>query len=88
MNGRALPTDAPEMQAMVAYIKFISSGVEPDQRLPGLGTGRMPELNRAADPNRGEPLYLRNCAACHNNEGSGERRSIPGSDLGYVFPPL
>ena len=27
MNGRPLPIDAPEMQAMVAYIKFLSSGV-------------------------------------------------------------
>jgi thiosulfate dehydrogenase len=88
MNGRVLPTDAPEMQAIVAYIKFISSGVAPDQRLPGLGTGRMPELKRAAEPGRGEPLYLRDCAACHNSQGSGERRSIPGSDFGYVFPPL
>lgn len=69
MNGRALPTDAPEMQAIVAYIKFISSGVAPDQRLPGLGTGKMPELNRAAEPARGEPLYLRDCAACHKAKG-------------------
>jgi len=88
MNGRELPTDAPEMQAIIAYIKFISSGVAPDQRLPGLGTGKMPELNRAAEPARGEPLYLRDCAACHNSQGSGERQGIPGSDFGYVFPPL
>jgi thiosulfate dehydrogenase len=88
MNGRALPADAPEMQAIVAYIKFISSGVAPDQRLPGLGTGKMPELNRAAEPARGEPLYLRDCAACHNSQGSGERQGIPGADFGYVFPPL
>ena len=27
-------------------------------------------------------------AARHNIDGSGERRSIPSSDLGYVFPPL
>jgi thiosulfate dehydrogenase len=88
MNGHQLPPDAPQMQAIVAYIKFISSGVAPSQRLPGLGTGRMPELDRAADPARGEPLYRAKCAACHGEQGSGERRSIPGTDLGYVFPPL
>ena len=44
MNGRPLPVDAPEMQAIVAYIKFLSSDVAPDQRLPGMGTGHMPEL--------------------------------------------
>ena len=37
------------MQAMVAYIKFISRGVEPDQRLPGLGTGRMREVPETDD---------------------------------------
>ena len=88
MNGRPLPNDAPEMQAFVAYIKFLSTGVAPDQRLPGLGAGRMPELNRPANPTRGEPHYARNCAPCHGNNGSGVRGSIAGSDLGYVMPPL
>jgi thiosulfate dehydrogenase len=88
MNGRSLPNDAPEMQAIVAYIRFLSTGVASDQRLPGLGSGRMPELKRAADPARGEHHYMRICASCHNTDGSGLLRSIAGSDLGYVMPPL
>jgi thiosulfate dehydrogenase len=88
MNGRPLPVDSPEMQAMVAYVKFISSGVAPDQRLPGLGTGHMPELMRAASPARGERLYARACAACHTGEGLGLRTSTADSDLGYLVPPL
>lgn len=88
MNGRPLPHDAPEMQAIVAYIKFLSTGVARDQRVPGLGTGQMPELRRAAAPARGEPHYLRNCAACHNTDGSGVRGSVAGSDLGYIMPPI
>jgi thiosulfate dehydrogenase len=88
MNGRPLANDAPEMQAIVAYIKFLSTGVARDQHLPGLGTGQMPELKRAADPARGEPHYARHCAACHHTDGSGVRGSIAGSDLGYVMPPL
>jgi thiosulfate dehydrogenase len=88
MNGRPLPHDAPEMQAIVAYIKFLSTGVARDQRVPGLGTGQMPELRRAAAPARGEPHYLRNCAACHNTDGSGVRGSIAGSDLGFIMPPI
>ena len=54
MNGRPIPNDAPEMKALVAYIKFLSTGVPPGEKLPGLGTGTMPELNRAADPVRGQ----------------------------------
>jgi len=88
MNGRALPNDAPEMQAIVAYIKFLSSGVAPGERLPGLGAGHMAELSRAADPRRGEPLFARVCAACHNTDGSGIRRGTAGTDLGYLNPPL
>ena len=88
MNGRALPADAPEMGAIVAYIKFLSSGVAAGQRLPGMGSGHMPELNRAADPQRGRPIYARICAACHNSDGSGVAYDVAKTDLGYVDPPL
>jgi thiosulfate dehydrogenase len=88
MNGRALPADAPELQAFVAYIKFLSTGVPPDQRIPGLGAGKIPELDRAADPVRGRAIYVAECQSCHNTDGSGIRRSLPTTDLGYMVPPL
>ncbi len=88
MNGRALAVDAPEMQAIIAYIKFLSSGVAPGQRVPGMGSGQMPELDRAADPQRGRPVYARICAACHNSDGSGVPYDVAKTDLGYVDPPL
>jgi thiosulfate dehydrogenase len=88
MNGRAIPSDAPEMAAFVAYVKFLSSGVPPGQRIPGLGAGNIPELDRAADPERGRTIYVANCAGCHNTDGSGIRRSLPATDLGYMVPPL
>jgi thiosulfate dehydrogenase len=56
--------------------------------LSGLGTGAMPELDRAADPVRGKTIYANACLACHNTDGSGIRRSLPTSDLGYMVPPL
>jgi thiosulfate dehydrogenase len=88
MNGRPLPLQAAEMQAFVAYIKFLSTGVPAGEQLPGLGAGKMPELDRAADPARGAPIYARACAACHGGKGSGVRRSLPTVDLGYMIPPL
>src|SRR6266540_4667264 len=88
MNGRALPVGAPEMQAMVAYIKFLSTGVAPGQLLPGMGTGKMPELDRPADPVRGERGYANACVTCHGPNGAGIRRSLPTTDLGYMVPPL
>jgi thiosulfate dehydrogenase len=88
LNGKPLPAAAPDMQAIVAYIKFLSTGVPAGQQLPGLGAGKMPELSRAADPKHGGAIYARQCAECHNTDGSGKRRSIPSSDLGYMIPPL
>jgi thiosulfate dehydrogenase len=88
MNGRVLPNDAPEMLAIVAYIKFLSTGVAPGQHLAGLGAGHMAELSRAADPKRGQPIFARVCAACHNTDGSGIRRGTARTDLGYLNPPL
>lgn len=88
LNGRPLPEDSAEMQAIVAYIKFLSSGVAPGEKLPGLGAGAMPELKRAADPVRGKTIYASACLSCHNTDGSGIRRSLPTTDLGYMMPPL
>jgi thiosulfate dehydrogenase len=88
MNGRALPNDAPEMQAMVAYIKFLSTDVAAGQTLPGMGSGAMAELDRAADPARGRAIYARACLSCHNSDGSGLPRSSADLGLGYMIPPL
>jgi thiosulfate dehydrogenase len=88
VNGRELPNDSAEMQAIVAYIKFLSSAIPAGQHLPGLGAGTMPELKRAADPDRGKVIYRNSCQACHNTDGSGIRRSLPTTDLGYMVPPL
>jgi cytochrome c len=88
MNGRAMPSDAAPMLAIVGYIKFLSTGVPAGQQVSGLGVGRMLELTRAADPERGRTIYAQACAVCHNTDGSGILRSVPVPDLGYMVPPL
>ncbi|WOJ90026.1 c-type cytochrome [Methylocapsa polymorpha] len=88
MNGRPLPAKSPEMEALVAYVKFLSSGVSPGEQVPGLGAGKMPELDRAADPARGKLIYERACLDCHNTNGAGVPRSPQAMILGYAVPPL
>lgn len=88
MNGRELPTTDPDMRAMVDYIRFLASGMAPGQAVSGLGSGAMPMLTRPADPVRGKAVYSASCAICHGSNGEGVRRSLPTTDLGYVFPPL
>ena len=90
MNGRPLPVGSPEMEAMVAYIEVsVDRRRRRDERLPGLGVGRMPELDRAADPARGQ-AGLRQCLRRLSwaRRRSGIRRSLPTTDLGYMVPPL
>lgn len=88
MNGRPLPLLSPEMLALAAYIKFLSSGLAPGDQVPGHGAGAMPELDRAADPTRGRLVYVRECLACHNTNGSGVAVSPQAMSLGYAVPPL
>lgn len=88
MNGRPLPAPSPEMQALAAYVKFLSSGLTPGEQVPGHGAGTMPELDRAADPKRGKLVYARACLGCHNTNGSGVARSPQAMSLGYAVPPV
>lgn len=88
MNGRPLPLAAPEMAAIVAYIKFLSTGVPAGEKLPGLGTGQMPELGRAADPVRGKSIYAEACVQCHYSNGEGIVRNDLVTSTGYWVPPL
>lgn len=88
MNGKPLPPDSVEMRALAAYIRFLSSGLSQGQQLAGHGSGQMPELDRAADPVRGETIYTRACLGCHNTDGQGLPRSAEDLALGYGVPPL
>ena len=89
MNGKESPSvDSPEMQAFVAYIDFLSTGLKRGEKLSGLGAGKMPELKRAADPVRGKAVYARTCAPCHQLDGLGLKRDPALPNFGYVNPPL
>jgi thiosulfate dehydrogenase len=88
MNGRPLPVQSPEMVALAAYLKFLSSGLVPGEQVPGHGAGAMRELDRAADPKHGEQIYASACLDCHNINGSGIPRSPNAMILGYMVPPL
>ena len=88
MNGKPLPRDSAEMTAIVAYLKFLSTGRPVGAPTEGRGSGRMPELARAADPVRGGVVFAQACAACHGADGQGQRVGRVGDAQGYVAPPL
>jgi len=86
LNGRPLPDGSPEMTAIVAYLKFMSTGHPAGSKTDGQGPGQMPELARAADPAHGKTIFAAQCAACHGEHGAGQPAG--GGDPGYVAPPL
>lgn len=83
MNGTALPVDSEPMQALVAYVGWLSQDVTDGEALEGLGVKRItpPE---PPDAERGRAIYAQKCAACHQAEGQG----LPGPDGKLAFPPL
>jgi thiosulfate dehydrogenase len=88
MNGKMLPADGAELTAMVAYMMFLSTGHTVGAPTGGRGSGTMPELTRAADPAHGRTVYAQTCAACHGDNGQGQRAGNAGDAQGYLVPPL
>jgi thiosulfate dehydrogenase len=94
MNGRAMPEDSPEMKALTAYIKWLSTYVPKGTRTLEQGIPKIQLLSRAADTSSGRIVYLGKCMTCHSEDGEGAL-NIPGnvdvpadSVKGYDFPPV
>jgi len=86
MNGKELPVDGPEMEALIAYIKFLGEGTPEGVRVSGMGLLPLADPPSPADKTRGEKVYADLCASCHKEDGQGERNTSP--KVGYSIPPL
>ena len=86
MNGKELPKDSREMEALIVYIKFLGQGTPQGVRVAGMGLFPLPDPPLAADGVRGEKVYADLCASCHKEDGQGNRNKPPR--LGYSVPPL
>ncbi len=85
LNGRGLDSASREMQAMVAYIKFLGQLVPKDSIPNGTGIWKLKYLDRAASPENGQVAYAEKCASCHGLNGEG----IQNPDgMAYTYPPL
>lgn len=82
MNGKELPLDHPDMKALVAYMKWISSGIPKGVDMHWLGERKLVS-NHIANAKNGKKLFLAMCASCHGEDGEGQDREY---DLSY--PPL
>ena len=85
MNGHAMPLDATEMKAYLAYMKWLSTGIAGGAKLIGAGMKGIKEPSRAADLGNGAKVFIDTCAACHGRDGLGQRVA---KGTGYQYPPL
>ncbi len=69
LAGSKLPPGSREMQDIVAYLAFISTGVPNGEHVRGEGLAKMPPFT--GDSSRGRRLFVDNCARCHGNTGAG-----------------
>lgn len=71
MNGEMIPNDSKEMRSLVAYLTYISEGIEVGEEIPWRMLNTMKEIPEP-DVTRGEELYEeKNCMSCHATDGSG-----------------
>jgi thiosulfate dehydrogenase len=89
MNGKALPLDSPEMNAMVAYIKTLNGRFKlmEASRKKVAEPQAFATPDRAANPAAGQKVFDARCARCHGNDGLG-LRAENDPRRGYLYPPL
>lgn len=85
LNGTALDTSSREMQALLAYMEWLGTGIEAKKKPKGSGLAELPFLDRVADPMKGEAIYMAKCESCHQKDGGGV---MAASGSTYQYPPL
>ncbi len=94
MNGKPLPEEGNEMNALVAYMEWLSSDIPKGSIVYGQGVPKIKLISRAADPINGKNIFLDKCASCHAENGKGvlndpSNIDVPADSLkGYDFPPV
>lgn len=83
MNGQPLAADGENMNAILAYMKWLSSGVPVGSEVAGRGFEKI-DTRLIPDMHNGRRVYAQRCASCHGAEGQG----IPHPAGGYLMPPL
>jgi thiosulfate dehydrogenase len=85
MNGKPLPEAGREMNALVAYIRWLGEKSPEGVRVAGMGLKRLAPAKEEPDAIRGARVYAQQCASCHGPQGEGQAK-LGGP--GWSIPPL
>lgn len=83
MNGSAPPADSQELKALMSYAYWLAEGAPTGVDLPGRGYPKLDEPENKPDYQRGEQVFVNNCALCHGDKGEGRKQNGK-----VVFPSL
>ena len=76
LNGRALPPDSTKLQAVVAYITWLSRGVPSGATISWRGFQRI-QSQRPIDSDNGKKVFASKCVFCHGSDGLGTMAAPP-----------
>lgn len=76
MNGKPLPSNSREMNAIITYYQWISKGLPIYAEIPWLGLKQI-KSTRPPDPVKGKQIFAQQCAACHGIDGQGTQIAPP-----------
>ncbi len=76
MNGKPLDADSKEMQAIMAYLQWISKDLPIYARLPWLGVKKV-KSNHQPNAQHGATVYASKCGWCHGAAGLGTADGPP-----------
>ncbi len=82
---KAIDSNSKEMKAIIAYMNWLGEGIPKKIKPKGSGIMDIPYLDRAADPQKGQAVYVNKCQRCHGDDGQGKKNA---DGLGYEYPPL
>ena len=84
LNGLPPPLDSQEMQALMSYMQWLSTGHPIGLEQEGRGFPTVKRTGQDPDAFRGKALYAAKYSACHGRQGEGAR----ATDGRWAYPPL
>ena len=76
LNGKPLPSDSSKLQAVIAYIEWLSQHVPRGSQVPWRGIPRITTM-RTPDRVKGRAVFAKKCFFCHGTDGQGTMAGPP-----------